>query len=285
MRVLVVDDEEDLADAVRTALRRAAIAADVAYDGDAALAQLAVNDYDAVVLDRDLPGMSGDEVCRAIAGQRLPTRVLMLTAARRLDQKVAGFELGADDYLTKPFELPELIARLRALARRPSEGAPPVLTAGDVDLDPFRVEVLRAGRRVPVTRKEFAVLHVLMSARGGTVSAEQLLEKAWDENADPFTNAIRVTISSLRKKLGTPPPCRGRGEAGGSLAGSAGESPEPIDVRTDAGDSRGAQPARRLRTARQDHVPSVIPAGGAIKDGAGMRQLAEIAVLPTRQAA
>jgi two-component system response regulator VanR len=205
MRVLVVDDEEDLADAVRTALRRAAIAADVAYDGDTALAQLAVNDYDAVVLDRDLPGTSGDEVCRAIAGQRLPTRVLMLTAARRLDQKVAGFELGADDYLTKPFELPELIARLRALARRPSEGAPPVLTAGDVDLDPFRVEVLRAGRRVPVTRKEFAVLHVLMSARGGTVSAEQLLEKAWDENADPFTNAIRVTISSLRKKLGEPP--------------------------------------------------------------------------------
>jgi two-component system response regulator VanR len=205
MRVLVVDDEEDLADAVRTALRRAAIAADVAYDGDTALAQLAVNDYDAVVLDRDLPGMSGDEVCRAIAGQGLPTRVLMLTAARRLDQKVAGFELGADDYLTKPFELPELIARLRALARRPSEGAPPVLTVGDVDLDPFRVEVLRAGRRVPVTRKEFAVLHVLMSARGGTVSAEQLLEKAWDENADPFTNAIRVTISSLRKKLGEPP--------------------------------------------------------------------------------
>ena len=221
MRVLVVDDEEDLADAVRTALRRAAIAADVAYDGDTALAQLAVNDYDAVILDRDLPGTSGDEVCRAIAGQRLPTRVLMLTAARRLDQKVAGFELGADDYLTKPFELPELIARLRALARRPSEGAPPVLTAGDVDLDPFRVEVLRAGRRVPVTRKEFAVLHVLMSARGGTVSAEQLLEKAWDENADPFTNAIRVTISSLRKKLGEPPVIRtlpGHGyriEAGG----------------------------------------------------------------------
>ena len=221
MRVLVVDDEEDLADAVRTALRRAAIAADVAYDGDTALAQLAVNDYDAVVLDRDLPGMSGDEVCRAIAGQRLPTRVLMLTAARRLDQKVAGFELGADDYLTKPFELPELIARLRALARRPSEGAPPVLTAGDVDLDPFRVEVLRAGRRVPVTRKEFAVLHVLMSARGGTVSAEQLLEKAWDDSADPFTNAIRVTISSLRRKLGEPPVIRtlpGHGyriEAGG----------------------------------------------------------------------
>jgi two-component system response regulator VanR len=205
MRVLVVDDEEDLADAVRTALGRAAIAADVAYDGDTALARLAVNDYDAVVLDRDLPGMSGDEVCRAISGQRLPARVLMLTAARRLDQKVAGFELGADDYLTKPFELPELIARLRALARRPSEGVPPVLAAGDVELDPFRIEVRRAGRWVPVTRKEFAVLHVLMSARGGTVSAEQLLEKAWDENADPFTNAIRVTISSLRKKLGEPP--------------------------------------------------------------------------------
>ena len=205
MRVLVVDDEEDLADALRTALQRAAIAADVAYDGDAALVQLAVNDYDAVILDRDLPGVSGDEVCRAIAGQRLPARVLMLTAARRLDQKVAGFELGADDYLTKPFELPELIARLRALARRPSEGAPPVLAVGDVELDPFRVEVRRAGRWVPVTRKEFAVLQVLMAARGGIVSAEQLLEKAWDENANPFTNAIRVTISSLRKKLGEPP--------------------------------------------------------------------------------
>jgi two-component system response regulator VanR len=204
MRVLVVDDEEDLADALRTALQRAAIAADVAYDGDAALAQLAVNDYDAVILDRDLPGVSGDEVCRAIAGQRLPARVLMLTAARRLDQKVAGFELGADDYLTKPFELPELIARLRALARRPSEATPPVLAVGDVELDPFRVEVRRAGRWVPVTRKEFAVLHVLMAAGGGTVSAEQLLEKAWDENANPFTNAIRVTISSLRKKLGEP---------------------------------------------------------------------------------
>ena len=149
MRVLVVDDEEDLADAVQTALRRAAIAADVAYDGDAALAQLAVNDYDAVVLDRDLPGVPGDEVCRAIAARRLPARVLMLTAARRLDQKVAGFELGADDYLTKPFELPELIARLRALARRPSESAPPVLVAADIELDPFRVEVRRGGAARP----------------------------------------------------------------------------------------------------------------------------------------
>jgi two-component system response regulator VanR len=204
MRVLVVDDEEDLADALRTVLRRAAIAADVAYDGDTALAQLSVNNYDAVVLDRDLPGISGDEVCRAIADRQLSTRVLMLTAARRLDQKVAGFELGADDYLTKPFELPELIARLRALARRPSERAPPVLTSGDVELDPFRVEVRRAGRWVPVTRKEFAVLQLLLAARGGVVSAEQLLEKAWDENANPFTNAIRVTISSLRKKLGEP---------------------------------------------------------------------------------
>ena len=201
----MVDDEEDLADALRTVLGRAAIAADVAYDGDTALAQLSVNNYDAVVLDRDLPGISGDDVCRAITERRLCTRVLMLTAARRLDQKVAGFELGADDYLTKPFELPELIARLRALARRPSESAPPVLASGDVELDPFRIEVRRAGRWVPVTRKEFAVLQLLLAAGGGVVSAEQLLEKAWDENANPFTNAIRVTISSLRKKLGEPP--------------------------------------------------------------------------------
>jgi two-component system, OmpR family, response regulator VanR len=205
MRVLVVDDEEDLADALRTALGRAAIAADVAYDGEDALERLGLNDYDVVVLDRDLPGISGDEVCRAIAGQGLPARVLMLTAARRVDQKVAGLELGADDYITKPFDIPELIARLHALARRPGQGTPPVLTAGDVELDPFRVEVRRAGRRVALTRKEFAVLRELMAADGGVISAEQLLEKAWDENANPFTNTIRVTISSLRKKLADPP--------------------------------------------------------------------------------
>ena len=200
----MVDDEEDLADAVRTALRRAAIAADVAYDGDAALAQLGVNDYDAVVLDRDLPGMSGDEVCRAIAGQRLPTRVLMLTAARRLDQKVAGFELGADDYLTKPFELRELVLRLRALDRRRAHTRPPVREIAGLRLDPFRREVYRDGRFVALTRKQFAVLEVLVAAEGGVVSAEELLARAWDENADPFTNAVRVTISALRKRLGEP---------------------------------------------------------------------------------
>jgi len=204
MRVLIVDDEEDLADALRIALGRAAIAADVAYDGEEALERLALNDYDSIVLDRDLPGVSGDEVCRAIVDRQLAAKVLMLTAARRMDQKVAGLELGADDYITKPFDIPELIARLHALARRPGQGAPPTLVAGDVELDPFRVEVRRAGRRIPVTRKEFAVLRELMAARGGVVSAEQLLEKAWDENANPFTNSIRVTVSSLRKKLGEP---------------------------------------------------------------------------------
>jgi two-component system response regulator VanR len=176
----------------------------VAYDGEEALERLALNDYDSIVLDRDLPGLSGDEVCRAIVDRQLAAKVLMLTAARRTDQKVAGLELGADDYITKPFDIPELIARLHALARRPGQGAPPILAAGDVELDPFRVEVRRAGRRVPVTRKEFAVLRELMAARGGVVSAEQLLEKAWDENANPFTNSIRVTVSSLRKKLGEP---------------------------------------------------------------------------------
>ncbi|PJJ55279.1 response regulator transcription factor [Compostimonas suwonensis] len=204
MRVLIVEDEPYLADAIRTALGRAAIAADTVHDGLAAMESVTVNDYDVVVLDRDLPGLHGDEVCRRIADSELDTRILMLTAARRLDDKVSGFELGADDYLAKPFEVPELIARLRALERRSPRATPTVLEFDDVQLNPFRLEVFRRGRLAHLSRKEFAVLHLLMQADGGTVSAEQLLEKAWDENANPFTNAIRVTISSLRRKLGEP---------------------------------------------------------------------------------
>ncbi|GAA1729568.1 response regulator transcription factor [Aeromicrobium alkaliterrae] len=204
MRVLVVEDEPYLADAIRTVLRRESIAADVADNGALALELLAVNTYDALVLDRDVPEVHGDDVAREVVRSGLGTRIIMVTAADRLDDKQTGFELGVDDYLTKPFELKELVLRLRALARRPAEAAPPVLETAGVRLDPFRREVYRDGRYVAVTRKQFAVLEVLMSADGGVVSAEGLLERAWDENADPFTNAVRITISTLRKRLGEP---------------------------------------------------------------------------------
>lgn len=204
MRVLVVEDEPFLADAVRAALRREAIAADVAPDGATALELLAVNPYDAVVLDRDVPEVHGDDVAREIVASGLGTRIIMVTAADRLDDLETGFELGVDDYLTKPFELRELVLRLRAVARRPAVATPPVLEAAGVRLDPFRRQVHRGGRYVAVTRKQFAVLGVLMAAGGGVVSAEDLLERAWDENADPFTNAVRITVSTLRKRLGDP---------------------------------------------------------------------------------
>jgi two-component system response regulator VanR len=204
MRVLIVEDEFYLAEAIRDGLRLEAIAADVVGDGDSALERLGVNDYDAVVLDRDIPGVHGDEVARHIVKEGLSTRILMLTASRLIDEKVRGFEIGADDYLTKPFEMRELVMRLRALRRRPAEGTPPVYQHGGLTLDAFRREVYRDGRYIALTRKQFSVLEVLMAARGGVVSAESLLERAWDENADPFTNAVRITISSLRKRLGDP---------------------------------------------------------------------------------
>lgn len=204
MRVLVVEDEPYLADAIRTGLGLEAIAADVVGDGEAALAAVTVNEYDAVLLDRDIPGVHGDEVCRRLNEAAERPAILMLTAARRLHDKVDGFALGADDYLAKPFEFPELIARLRALSRRRFTALPPALEVGDVRLDPFRRVVLRSGRFVHLTRKEFAVLEVLMREPGGVVSAERLLEKAWDENANPFTNSVKVTISTLRRKLGEP---------------------------------------------------------------------------------
>ena len=203
VRVLIVEDERYLAEAVQTALRLEAITADIVGDGAQAVKHLGLHDYDVVVLDRDLPGVHGDEVARHIATAGLSVRVLMLTAADRLDEKVRGFELGADDYVTKPFEMRELIMRLRALGRRPAAGAPPVLEIGGLRLDPFRREVYRDDRYVALTRKQFAVLQLLMAADGGVVSAETLLEKAWDENANPLTN-VRITISSLRKRLGQP---------------------------------------------------------------------------------
>ena len=204
MRVLIVEDEPYLADAIRDALRLEAIAADVAGDGHTALELLDLNDYDIAVLDRDIPGPSGDDVAESIieSGSGLP--ILMLTAADRLDDKASGFELGADDYLTKPFELQELVLRLRALHRRRAHIRPPVRELAGLRVDPFRREVYRDGRYVAVTRKQFAVLEVLVAAEGGVISAEELLERAWDENADPFTNAVRITVSALRKRLGQP---------------------------------------------------------------------------------
>ena len=204
MRVLIVEDEPYLAAAIRDGLRLEAISADVAGDGDTALEMLGLTDYDIAVLDRDIPGPNGDEVARRIVASGNGTPILMLTAADRLDDKASGFELGADDYLTKPFELRELVLRLRALARRRVHTRPPVRELAGLRLDPFRREVFRDERYVALTRKQFAVLEVLMAADGGVISAEELLERAWDENADPFTNAVRITVSSLRKRLGEP---------------------------------------------------------------------------------
>lgn len=204
MRVLIVEDEPYMAESIRDGLRLEAIAADIAPDGHNALSLLGINAYDIVILDRDIPGPSGDEIARRIVASESGTPILMLTAADRLDDKTTGFELGADDYLTKPFEFQELVLRLRALDRRRVHHRPPVREIAGVRLDPFRREVYRDGRYVALTRKQFAVLEVLVAAEGGVVSAEQLLERAWDENADPFTNAVRITVSGLRKRLGEP---------------------------------------------------------------------------------
>jgi two-component system response regulator VanR len=204
VRVLVVEDEPYMAEAIRDRLRLEAIAADIAGDGDTALELLTINAYDIAVLDRDIPGPSGDEVAMSIIASGSGMPILMLTAADRLDDKASGFGLGADDYLTKPFELQELVLRLRALERRRGHNRPPVREIAGLRLDPFRREVYRDGRYVALTRKQFAVLDVLVAAEGGVVSAEELLERAWDENADPFTNAVRITVSALRKRLGEP---------------------------------------------------------------------------------
>ncbi|MBG6068983.1 response regulator transcription factor [Micromonospora ureilytica] len=205
MRVLVVEDENVLADAIAEWLRRESFAVDVAYDGDAALERLGVNEYAVVVLDRDLPVVHGDDVCRAIVDAGGETRVLMLTASAAVRERVAGLALGADDYLTKPFALVELSARVHALTRRSRPAAPPTLRRAGIQLDPARHEVRRDDRHVALSRKEFAVLAELLRADGAVVSAEELLERAWDEHIDPFTNVVRVTVMKLRRKLGDPP--------------------------------------------------------------------------------
>lgn len=204
IRVVVVDDETYLAEAVGTALERAGMQVKVAFSGTEALLLIDASPPDVVVLDRDLPGLHGDEVCRRVVEEHPATRVIMLTASGTLDDRLEGFELGADDYLPKPFEVPELIARVKALAKRNAPARGELLACADVRLDTFRRTVERAGRPVSLSPKEFAILEVLLRADGGVISAEELLEEAWDENADPFTNSPRVTISHLRRKLGDP---------------------------------------------------------------------------------
>ncbi|MGH2744545.1 MAG: response regulator transcription factor [Thermoleophilaceae bacterium] len=205
MRVLVAEDERRVADAVARGLRREGMAVDVAYDGASALDKARLNGYDVVVLDRDLPVMHGDEVCRTLRDEDHHCRVLMLTAASGTDDLVDGLSLGADDYMAKPFAFDELVARLHALARRAHPSLPPTLRAGDVELDPARHSVTRAGRPIELTPKEFAVLEALMAAGGGVVSNDELVARVWDENADPFTNSVRMTVLRLRRKLGGPP--------------------------------------------------------------------------------
>jgi DNA-binding response OmpR family regulator len=205
VRVLLAEDERLLADTVADGLRKFAMAVDVCYDGEAAIERLGINHYDVAVLDRDMPKATGDQVCRWMVESAVGTRVLILTAASGIRDRVDGLGLGADDYLTKPFAFAELIARIQALARRPPVGRPPVLEHGGVMLDIPRHQAFRDGRLLELTPKEFAVLSVLMHSAGTVVSAEQLLEQAWDEHADPFTNAVRVAVMTLRRKLGAPP--------------------------------------------------------------------------------
>ncbi|HTP20088.1 MAG TPA: response regulator transcription factor [Solirubrobacteraceae bacterium] len=205
MRVLVVEDHPRLAETVATVLRREGMAVDVAFDGREALGRVALADYDVVVLDRDLPGVHGDEVCRAMVADNRPGRVLMLTAAGSLEDRVEGLGIGADDYLAKPFHLAELVARVRALSRRSRPALAPTLVHGDLELDSARRRVTRAGQPIALSPKEFAVLELLLGAEGAVVSSEQMLERAWDDAVDPFTNTIRMTVSRLRAKLGDPP--------------------------------------------------------------------------------
>jgi two-component system, OmpR family, response regulator VanR len=204
VRVLVAEDERRVADAVARGLRREGMAVDVAYDGGSALDKARMHPYDVLVLDRDLPVIHGDDLCRTLRREEPDSRVLMLTAAAGVDDLVDGLSIGADDYMPKPFEFAELVARLRALARRTHPAAPPTLTAGDLELDPARRTVTRARRPIDLTPREFAVLEALMAADGAVMSNDELVRRVWDENADPFTNSVRMTVLRVRRKLGEP---------------------------------------------------------------------------------
>jgi DNA-binding response OmpR family regulator len=214
MRVLVVEDHRRLAGALAEGLRSEGMAVDVALDGADAMTHVTVNGYDVVVLDRDLPGVHGDQVCKALIALGVPTRVLMLTAASTIRDRVEGLELGADDYLPKPFEFPELVARVRALGRRAAAPLPPTLARGGITLDPARRVAFRGDRRLSLTPKEFALLECLLAAGGSVVSAEELLSRVWDEEANPFTTTVKTTIGRLRGKLGDPPVIETVREAG-----------------------------------------------------------------------
>ncbi|MFF4126374.1 DNA-binding response regulator, OmpR family, contains REC and winged-helix (wHTH) domain [Microbispora rosea] len=204
MRVLVAEDFEVLARSIGTGLRREGMAVDVVLDGTAALDRLAITRYDVVILDRDLPGVHGDEICRRLAHDRCETRVLMLTASGTIEDRVDGLSLGADDYLPKPFAFAELVARVRALARRAAPPLPPTLACGDITLDSARRTAFRAGRRLDLSPREFALLECLLAVPGLVISAEELLERVWDEAADPFSSAVKHTVHRLRAKLGDP---------------------------------------------------------------------------------
>jgi DNA-binding response OmpR family regulator len=205
MRVLVIEDDTEMAKTVAVGLRRNQMAVDVALDGPTGLERALINDYDVIVLDRDLPGLPGDAICTRLVANRCRARLLMLTAAATTDDLVDGLGLGADDYLPKPFDFPVLVARIAALSRRSHPATPPVLRHGDLIVDTGTRRASRAGRRLDLAPKEFGVLELLLAAHGRTVSAEELLERVWDDHADPFTNAVKITVSRLRTKLGEPP--------------------------------------------------------------------------------
>ena len=219
MRVLVVEDDRELAEAIGVGLRREQMAVDLAFDGEAGLERALVYGYDVIVLDRDLPRKRGDDVCTYLVEEGCRSRVLMLTAAATIEDRVDGLHLGADDYLPKPFAFAELVARIRALFRRAQPAMPPVLEHGDLRLDPARRAASRGGKPLELGPKEFGALELLLAAQGRVVSAEELLERVWDEMADPFTTSVKVTISRLRRKLGDPPVIETVTQAGYRIAG------------------------------------------------------------------
>ena len=218
MRVLLIEDDTELADAIAVGLRQEQLAVDVAYDGAVGRDRATFTEYDVVVLDRDLPGLHGDEVCRELIRNQARSRILMLTAAATIEDRVGGLGIGADDYLTKPFAFAEFVARIRALLRRAQPALAPVLTAADITLDPARRAATRGRRALELGPKEFGVLELLLAAQGRVVSAEELLERVWDEMADPFTSAVKVTMSRLRHKLGDPPVIETMPQAGYRVA-------------------------------------------------------------------